>query len=223
MYLLRPILGAAAAALLVPQAAQAAALAGLAPCYRSVDEDRRETVPVRGSGFTPGVTVTVRIDGAVVAEGVTVQTDGTVEGSVLAPYQPRGERPFMLTVTEDAQRANTAGAASRVTALGMRLKPRRANPSRKVRFIGRGFTDTDERIVYAHYVRGGKLRRTVKLGVAQGLCGRIRVKRRQFPIRNPRVGRWTLQVDNQPTYSAEPLSVHVRIPIDVKRDYARRP
>ena len=221
MHVLRPILGAAVAALLVPQAAQAAALEGLQPCYRSVDEQTRETVPVRGSGFTPGETVTVRIDGAVVAEGITVRTDGTVDGAVSAPFRARGERPFMLTVTEDDQTANTAGAASRVAALGMRLQPRRAKPSRKVRFLGRGFTDSDDRVVYAHYVRAGKLRKTVKLGVAQGPCGRIDVRRRQFPIRNPRVGKWILQVDNQPTYSAEPLSVLVRIPIDVKKDYAR--
>src|SRR5688500_1981782 len=113
MHLLRPILGAAAAALLVPQAADAAALEGLAPCYRWVVQETRETVPVRGAGFTPGETVTVRIDGVVVAEGIRVLTDGKVVGAVTAPYQSSGERPFMLTVTEDNQPSNTAGAASR--------------------------------------------------------------------------------------------------------------
>src|SRR5687768_15803438 len=43
MHLLRPILGAVVAALLVPQAAQAATLEPLAPCYRSVDEQMRES------------------------------------------------------------------------------------------------------------------------------------------------------------------------------------
>src|SRR5215210_343495 len=221
MHLLRPILGAAVAALLVPQAAQAAAIMPLGPCYRSVDADYRETVPVRGDGFTPGKLVTVLIDGQVVDEGTRVRSDGTVIGSVSAPYQEAGERPFTLTVTENETPANTVTAASRVTALGMRLKPRRAKPSRKVRFIGRGFIDTPEHVVYAHYVRGGKLRRTVRLGVAQGPCGRIDVKRRQFPVRKPRVGRWRLQVDNLSTYSAVPISVVVRIPIDVNKSYPR--
>ena len=85
MHLLRPILAAAAAVLLAPQAAQAATLDGLGACYRSVDELTRENVPVRGQGFTPGETVTVRIDGQVVADGIRARTDGTVDGSVPAP------------------------------------------------------------------------------------------------------------------------------------------
>ena len=154
MRLSRPILGAVVAALLAPQAAQAAALAPLGPCYRSVDPETRESVPVHGTGFTPGETVTVAIDGAVVQEGVVVNTNGEVIGDVPAPHQRRGERPFTLTVTEDNQPANTASAASRVTALALRLKPRSAAPSRRVRFIGRGFTDGTE--VFAHYVRAGQ-------------------------------------------------------------------
>jgi len=221
MHLLRPILGAVAAAVLIPQAAQAAAIESLAPCYRSVDERTRESVPVRASGFIPGEEVTVRIDGAIVAEHVQALTDGRVYGDVPAPHQAAGERAFTLTVTADNHPANTASATSRVAALGLRLSPRRAKPSAKVRFIGRGFTDGGRVGVYAHYLRAGKLRRTVRLGAPQGPCGRIDVKRRQIPIRNPRVGRWKLQVDNEPTYSAVPVGVVVRIPIDVKKAYPR--
>ena len=83
MDVLRPILGAAAAALLVPQAAQAATLEPLAPCYRSVDAQTRETVPVNASGFTPGDEVTIRIDGAIAAEHVPVLTDGNVQSQVI--------------------------------------------------------------------------------------------------------------------------------------------
>ena len=109
--------------------------------------------------------------------------NGEVQGQVTAPYQERGERPFTLTLTEVDQPANTASAASRVTALAFRLKPRKKAPSQRVRFIGRGFTDGE--FVYAHYVRKGKLRKTVLLGAAQGPCGRIDVRRRQIPITGP--------------------------------------
>jgi hypothetical protein len=214
MHLPRPILGAVVAALLAPQAAQAATLDGLGACYRSVDPDTRELVPVHGRGFTPGQAVTVSIDGGVVKEGVIADTNGEVIGSVPAPHQPRGERPFMLTVTEVNQPANIASAASRVTALALRLKPRRAGARRRVRFIGRGFTDGTS--VYAHYIRSERHRRTVRLGTPQGPCGRIDVKRRQFPF-EPTVGRWTLQVDNQPAFSDEPVSVFVRLGITVRR------
>src|SRR5215213_4349645 len=80
MHLLRPILGAAVAALLVPQAAQAAMISPLGACYRSVDAKKRENVPVHGEDFTPGQTVKVLIDGQVVAEGIKVLTDGKVDG-----------------------------------------------------------------------------------------------------------------------------------------------
>jgi hypothetical protein len=214
MRLLHPILGVAAAILLAPQAAQAAALDPLGPCYRSVDSETRESVRVHGTGFTPGETVRVSIDGAVVEEGYA-DTNGEVSGDVPAPYQEGGERPFTVTVTEARQPANTASASSRVTALTLRLSPQRAAPSDRVRFVGRGFTDDTE--VFAHYVRKGKLRKTVSLGTPQAPCGRVSVKRRQIPIKRPAVGRWTLQVDNQPFYSAEPLSVFVRLAIAVRR------
>ena len=131
------------------------------------------------------------------------------------PIRPGGERPFTVTLTEARQPANTASASSRVSALALRLSPRNASPSERVRFVGRGFTDGTE--VFAHYVRKGKLRKTVSLGAPQGPCGRISVKRRQIPIKRPAVGRWTLQVDNQPIYSAEPVSVFVRLAINVSR------
>jgi len=214
MRLLRPILGVAAAILLAPQAAQAAALDPLGACYRSVDSETRESVPVHGTGFTPGEAIRVSIDGAVVEEGYA-DTNGEVSGDVPAPYQEGGERPFTVTVTEARQPANTASASSRVTALTLRLSPQRAAPSDRVRFVGRGFTDDTE--VFAHYVRKGKLRKTVSLGAPQAPCGRVSVKRRQIPIKRPAVGRWRLQVDNQPTYSAEPVSVYVRLAIAVRR------
>ena len=214
MHLPRPILGAVAAALLAPQAAQAATLDPLGACYRSVDVDTREAVPVHGRGFTPGQAVTVTIDGTVVKDGVIADTNGEVIGSVPAPHQLRGERPFTLTLTEDNQPANTASVASRVTTLALRLKPRSAGARERVRFIGRGFTDGPS--VYAHYVRAGKHRKTVRLGTPEGPCGRIDVKRRQFPF-EPTVGRWRLQVDNQPAYSPEPVSVFVSLGITVRR------
>jgi hypothetical protein len=190
---------AVAAALLAPQAAQAATIVPLKPCYRSVDSATRENVHVEADGFTPGSAVDVAIDGVVVAEDVVALADGKVSGEVSAPYRRSGEAPFTLTVTENDRPANTVSAASRVAALAMRLKPARAKPSSKVRFIGRGFTDGA--LVYGHYLRAGKLRKTVQLGPQKGLCGTIDVRKRQIPVSRPKTGRWTLQVDNQAVYS----------------------
>ena len=210
---------ATGAVLLAPQAAAAATIQPLGACYRSVDSDTRETVPVKASGFTPGERVNVYLDGQVVQENVTVMSEGEVEGGVAAPYQRSGERPFTLTVTQIDQPSNTASASSRVTALALRLKPRRAAPSRRVQFIGRGFIDGTE--VFAHYVRKGKLRKTVSLGAPQGPCGQVSVKRRQIPVNRPALGRWRLQVDNEETYTPEPPGVFMRLAITVTRAFPR--
>jgi hypothetical protein len=211
---------AALAGAAAPGAAQAAELAPLAGCYRSVDEFARENVGIQASGFTPGSNVDVYIDGVAVQTGVQALPDGTLSGSVDAPYQGFGERVFTLTVTERERPDNTASATSRVTALDMRLRPRRTAPHRQVRFLGRGFIDGAE--VFGHYVRRGKLRKTVSFGAPEGACGRVDVRRRQIPLRNPRVGRWILQVDNQREYSDEPAGVSVDVPITVRR-VVRRP
>ena len=208
-----PVIVVTVAALLAPQPAQAADLAPIGACYRSVDEQTRETVTVRATGFTPGERVNVYVDGQLVQQVVALP-DGQISGGVPAPHVTKGERGFSLTVTEVERPTNTATVLSRVTALSLRLKPRRAAPTRRVRFIGSGFIGTD---AYAHYVRKGKLRKTVRLGTPQGPCGVIDVKRRQIPLKKPALGRWKLQVDNQPTYSPRPDSVFMTLSINVVR------
>src|SRR5689334_12474873 len=89
-----PTILAAAAALLVPQAADAAVLEPINACYRSLDVETRESVPVRASGFTPGERVNVFIDGQRVQENVVVLSDGRISGGVPAPYMASGQRLF---------------------------------------------------------------------------------------------------------------------------------
>lgn len=215
-----PTILAAAAALLVPQAADAAVLEPINACYRSLDVETRESVPVRASGFTPGERVKVYLDGELMQDNVVALSDGRISGSLPAPYVASGQRPFTLTVTEADQPANSATVTSRVTALSLRMKPGRARPSSRVRILGRGFTGSD---AYAHYVRKGKVRKTVRLGTPKGPCGRIDVKRRQIPVKKPALGRWTLQVDNQKTYSATPDSVFKTLIIQVTQKLRQLP
>ena len=197
-----------------PAAADAASVDPLAACYRSVNKDAREKVPVNGHGFTPGSTVNVSVDGAQPIPA-TADQNGDVTGTVTAPFQKSGERAFSITLTESSLPANTATVQSRIAALSMRLKPASASPARRVRFVGRGFIDGDG--IYGHYLRGGKLRKTVLLGRPQGPCGDMDERHRQIPIRRAKTGRWTLQVDNQPVYSPQPATPFVRLSITVER------
>lgn len=216
----RPI-ASALAAVLGTAAAPAAALAApvfttpLKPCYVTVDPSAREVLKLHAAGFTPTVDVDVAIDGTrlatYVANGV-----GAVTARVQAPFQASGERPMTVTLTERGNPANALTATTRVTALSVTLRPRRAATSSRIRFRGRGFTK--DRSVWGHYVYRGRVRKTVRLAARpDGACGRFSVRRRQIPIVRPRAGKWTLQVDQQHRWSSRPDSVFVPVPITVQR------
>jgi hypothetical protein len=224
--MLTRILGPAVAALLLlPGAAHAAVLTPLKTCYvTSTDElsgvIRREPIQFGGGGFTPGGLVDIAVDGAVQR---TVQADpgGNLAAQALdAPYRRKGQGPFTLSATDRANPANTIGAASNVTAFDVSIKPATAKPSSKVRFRGRGFTQPGT--VYGHYLFGGRVRKTVKLAKhPQAPCGTFSARRRQIPIRNPRLGQWTLQIDQEKKYRRSPARGAIKVIIRVQRVFRR--
>ena len=62
------------------------------------------------------------------------------------------------------------------------------------------------------------MRKTVRLKRRiDNPCGRFSVRRKQIPIKQPKIGKWTLQVDQQRRYSRAPDSVFVRVTIEVFR------
>jgi hypothetical protein len=219
----RRLLGAALATMAVlPATAPAATLNPLKPCYVSVtqridgepDQITREGLDLAGSGFTPGAPVDVSFDGKL-ERTIAADAAGNLPAQQLpSPYRARGEGPFTLTAAEQGNPLNAVSLTSRTTALSLRLRPREARPGRRIRFSGRGFTD--RRAVYAHYLYGGKVRKTVRLvRRIDNDCGTFSVRRRQIPIKRPRIGKWTLQVDQQRRYEPAPESVWVRVKIEV--------
>jgi hypothetical protein len=217
------LLGAAVAAvLLLPSGASAATLVPLKGCYvTSTDEVsgqiRREPVPIGGSGFTPGGLVNISVDGALQR---TVQADAAgnlpADQALEAPYRRKGQRSFRLTATDQANPANTVEAVSNVTAFDVSIRPSTAAPSSRVRFRGRGFTSPGT--VYGHYLYRGKVRKTVRLAKRPSApCGRFSVRRKQIPIRNPRLGQWTLQIDQEKKYRSAPERGAIRVIIRVQR------
>jgi hypothetical protein len=219
------LLGAVLAAFtLLPATAQAAALNPLKPCYISVTQRTpgappqitREALDLGGSGFTAGALVDVSFDGKL---DRTIQADaaGNLPAQVLqSPYQARGQGTFTLTAAERGNPANAVSLPSHTTALTLGLKPKKAKPSKRIRFKGSGFTA--QKAVWAHYLYKGKVRKTVRLvrRIANP-CGTFSVHRKQIPIKRPKLGHWRLQVDQQRKYSRAPDGVNVRADIDVRR------
>ena len=204
---------AVALALAFAPTARAASADPLGACFLSVAPDQTELVPVGASGFTPGAAIDVRIDGA--AHSVaTADGSGRLAGTLPAPFQARRERSFTIDLIQRHDPANAERLRSRVTALSVSVRPRSARPSSRVRWTGRGFLGPGP--VYAHYVKAGHERRTIRLARPRGACGRFSVRHRQFPFR-PSVGRWTVQVDQRPAFAPAPHSPFVRFPITVRR------
>ncbi len=222
----RPLFAAVAVAGLLgaPAAAQAAPiLEPLKPCYVAARVDPAtgyyvtENVKLNGSGFTPGARVNVTVDGVTAATDVPISDTGLLAVVVKAPYQDEGERPFGVTVTEQQDAALTVSAESIVTRLMVTAKPRKARPSQRILLTGRGFTRPG-RGIFAHYVRRGRVKRTVRLASRPtGPCGVFGVRRKQFPFK-PRTGNWVVQVDQQKRYESPPSTAFVALKILVKRE-----
>jgi hypothetical protein len=206
-----------------PAAALAAASPALAapemlplkPCYVSVDRSQREKLRTVATGFTPDAKVSITVGGA--TQDGTANHFGIVDlRRTAAPYRRRGETPFSVTVTELANPLNTVTRWSRVTALDARLRPREANTSDRVRFVGRGFMAP--RPIWGHYVLRGHVKRTVRLARRpSSACGTFSVRRRQFPMRHVRQGLWSLQIDQQHSWAPRPGTVFKTIVIRVTR------
>ncbi len=210
-------------ALALPAASLGATLAPLKPCYVSVEDQRNpgkplelEPIDVAGGGFAPNSKVDIAVDGKVVVANVPVDPQGNLPAGVQAapPFVSDGDKPFQLVATQQGDPAATASQASRVTALNVGIQPRRARPSSKVRFRGRGFTGPGR--VYAHYRYKNKTRKTVSFKPS-GPCGQFSARKRQIPVSRPGTGQWTVQFDQQKAYARTPSTVFVRLSILVTR------
>lgn len=199
--------------------AGAASVAQLKPCYVSAGEQReqRENVVIKGTDFTPSGTVDILVNGILEAQPET-GVAGEFTGTIDAPPQAAGEAPFEVVVRDTTNPMLSVTVRSRVTALDAQLRPRDAPSDSRVRMRGRGFTR--DAAVFAHYMYGGKLEKTVRLARRpKGACGRFDVRRQQIPIANPRSGQWTIQFDQRRRYSPTPRPVWVRVPVTVRRTF----
>ncbi len=178
-------------------AARAATLTTNARCVQELQE-----VIIAGAGFAPLSAVSITRNGRPLG---TTQADanGMFRNKIDTPELPRDvrERFYQLNATD---MVNSATATYRATRIFSTFRPTRGNPATlRVRFSVNGFGLARRRSsVYLHYVRpNGRARRTIRLGTARGVCGKItRTKRRRlFPFGAER-GRWILQFDTRRKY-----------------------
>jgi hypothetical protein len=194
-----------AAILAAPALANAATLTATPAksCYRgggTVNPETRllggEPIVVTGSGFTPNGLVTIAANGRTLGDPAA-----DAAGNFTGTYRPtvaRGAEVKNLTATDQTNPAITAAVRLQVSALTVNLKPKRGRPNRRFRIGARGFT-TGRRL-YAHIVRGGRVRRTVRIGRLKGPCHKLSARRRLFR-RNVGTGLYRIQFDSKRRYS----------------------
>lgn len=188
-----------------PSAASAASIAVDRACYADPGQ-RKDTVRLTGSGFTPGAQYQVTLDGQPLTGG-TGLTDpaGNLSGSFTAPELAGGihQHLYTLGVQEGANAPETRFTVSTLLA---DFTPPSGNPKTlRVRFklFGFGLSGIASPPIYVHYVRPdtGRVQRTIRLGTGKGACGAISrtAKRRLFPF-PARRGTWRLQFDSSRSY-----------------------
>lgn len=189
--------------LLVPAAAHGAAVQTDRTCYL---QTAKTNVTVSGNGFAPGAAYNVLLDGTALTGGTnTIDAGGAFQGAFEPPTlaEDELERQFMVTAT--ASDATSVSTQFTVTRLKADFAPATGDPQKlKVRFSVAGFgLNSPNPSVYVHYVDPkGTLKQTVRLGQATGQCGRIvrTAKRRLFPFKAPRLGKWQLQFDTTKSF-----------------------
>jgi hypothetical protein len=201
---------AALAALCLPAApAAGATLTVDRPCVAE-----GERVTLSAAGLTPGVAprLTLSREGRpplVEATGPMADAAGRLRWIYGFPRRTTwfesGETRFRMTAElGDATTALTfARRAVTVQTPGGRLAPARPATIR-----ADGFASQRGKRLYAHWLRGGKRRKSVSLGRLAGACGSL-TKRlpRGFPFRPVEPGTWHVAFNTSPTNPRSPGTV----------------
>jgi hypothetical protein len=216
MLVSRRFLAASSAAAIAAAAGDAGAanaaptIATKIPCVANLGIGGALTVPVVGSGFSPNGDVALSTTSASSATpknlaNVRADANGNIASRVDPPAfgsHSTMQQSFNLIASEVANPANTAMSTFREVRFGFDASPSTGRPARRVTYTARGFLPGKP--VYAHFRFRGKTRRDVNVGVAGEPCGIASKKMRLLPTKT-RFGRWTIYMDQAPTYSKSTL------------------
>lgn len=183
-----------AAALVAPGAAHASVIAVQGGCFVS-----GAPVPVTGSGFTPGATVSI---GGGAFGSTVADAAGNFAATVSAPsVSTVAPRTIAITATDSAAPANASGIRFAVIARVFNTNaPLNGRPRQKTTWRFSGFPAGTA--IYGHYRYGGRTMKNYRFGKPTGACGTLTVRARRMPLPSSRIrsGTWTLQLDQRRHY-----------------------
>jgi hypothetical protein len=191
------------------------------PCYSEGQE-----MVLSGQGFDPSselsldLTLTTQQSGAHRTETFPESSDasGVFDASFTTPsLMADQDDTEQIDITVSDAQHHAASASSKLSIIDAYVAPwesHKANPRKKATFEGWGFGTVGGKKLYAHYVRKGKLRKTVAVGTLTGPCGNISKRMRQFPFRPVKAGTYRIDLDatkkwpnNSPGYTYSKVKV----------------
>lgn len=176
-----------------------------------------QRVMVTGSGFAPSRPFTVTIDGVYFGKSTT-DANGGFRSSLLPGGLGAGQAEHVDHLVASDGTGSGATKFTLTRKAGARFLATRGNPhTLRAPFEVWGFAlDGASKPVYIHYVSpAGSVRKTVLLGHTSGQCGYVLThKRRVFPF-SPSKGSWTLQLDTDQAYTAQPAAPVTRIRVKI--------
>jgi hypothetical protein len=172
------------------------------PCYTPGD-----AITETGSGFSPNAQIfelasfssedNSALLGALSAPIVAADATGAFTRRLDAPSlrrpSDRRENAFS-SFTDQANPAVPAFAQWTLSGWDLRIDAwhsGKGRPGKSMRIDTWGWVGAGDTL-FAHYFRAAKPVKTVRIGGLTGPCGDLNVKRRQFPFRSVKPGRWTV-------------------------------
>ena len=155
-----------------------------------------DTIAIDGSGFTPGAAVTLTFTGndTPLTSDATADATGALQTEVTAPaLEDFGVEPPGLPVAVSTADGAFAGIeltdwSATVDGFG---RPVRRGQSVKLETIG--WTGTTGPL-YAHYVRGGRLVHSQRIGTPSGACGDLTKRFKAFSFRGAKPGTYSVRI-----------------------------
>lgn len=181
--------------------ASAATISVTKPCYVNPSSSKRASLTVLGSGFAPGLPVTITSSAGSVQASATASATGTID---LVTAAPKFTLPDQETVTLTAQQSSSLGgpltATTPVTvaARAVGIVPSMAQPSQRVTWYFAGFIPG--KLVFGHFLRDGQIA-LLRFGRARGACGVLKARAQLFPGGHPKKGIYDVQFDDSRRYS----------------------
>jgi hypothetical protein len=168
----------------------------------------QEAITQSGSGFTPGAEVYESLTLADPKTGrplwrgtagpVIPDSQGAFVNRIAAPRlaRRRDRRELAFSSFNDQSDPQNKFAFVQWTLSAWDIEiaawARRRGKTRGTMVIDTYGWTSEGPTLYAHYYRGGRLIKVVRVGTLGGPCGDLRKRMRQFPFRGVRPGRWTV-------------------------------